>query len=95
MDDVFTVKKNTTTTLNVLANDYYEAIPDGNIVVDNHHPERIVARRYGQALPARGTAVGNHDSISYTPPANYVGVDTFDYFLGYRTWARIKVTVVP
>ena len=39
--------------------------------------------------------MGNPDSITYTPPNDHVGVDTFACFLGDWTWARIKVMVRP
>jgi hypothetical protein len=97
MDDVFTIKKNSgPVTLNVLDNDFYDAIPPTNIVVDNHDPQYQVNKLGSQqVLLARGTAIGSRDSITYTPPPNFTGVDTFDYFLGDWTFARVRVNVVP
>ena len=96
VDDFVTIPKNTTTVIDVTANDWY---PDTDPFITSTKSvtgiQRYITPADGNALVAKGTVIVTKDRrIKYTPPKDFVGVDTFDYFLGNWSWARIKVNVV-
>lgn len=88
VSDTVTIAEDTVAqNINVLAND----------IIDDANDELTVAVG---APPANGTAVRNADNtITYTPNANFNGIDTFIYTVnngeGGSTFALVTITVTP
>jgi VCBS repeat-containing protein len=86
-DDTATVEANGSVTINVLAND---SDPDGD-------PLTV---QFIWVAPAHGQAIPNDDStVTYKPAKDFVGTDTFQYFLsdgrGGNAEPTVTVTVTP
>ncbi len=80
-DDAVTVLQNTVLTIDVLAND---SDPNGDVVTLT-----------SVTAPAHGTAVINPDnSITYTPEADFTGLDSFLYAIGDGQGGSSTATVV-
>ena len=86
-DDSFVVPEDSTTSLDVLAND--SSLPDG--------PETLTIISTTPA--AHGVVSGGGTSLTYHPNANYFGPDTFTYSVsdgnGATSTAIVSVTVTP
>jgi len=88
VDDAAATRPSTAVVINVTAND---SDPDGD-------PVTLIASPITYA-PVHGTATRTSDSsITYTPAANFVGIDSFQYEIGdgrgkrARAWVRVSVT---
>ena len=82
VDDFITTQKNTTITVNVMANDQ----PNGSL----SRPLRVIT------FPTHGSTITQNNQVVYTPDPDYCGSDFFDYEIcnafGCDT-ARVSVTV--
>ena len=82
VDNVVTTQKNTTITINVMANDQ----PNGALT----RPLLVIV------FPTHGSTISQNNQVIYTPDPNYCGSDFFDYEIcnafGCDT-ARVSVTV--
>ncbi len=85
VDDSATTNEGASVTIDVLAND---SDPDGD-------PLTVAS----VSSPAAGTATTDGTTVTYTPPANWSGSDTFDYTVddgsGGTATAGVTVTVTP
>ncbi len=90
-EDFFLVPVNTTTDLDVLAND---SDPDGTAVV--RFPGGLTT---SQTFRGGTVAVNADGKISYTPPPDTLGVDDFDYTLtnddGTVSTATVEICIEP
>jgi len=87
-DDSITTSEDTAITANVVSND---SDPDGNL-----NPGSVTITQ----APAHGSAVSNGDgTVTYTPSANYNGLDSFRYQVcdtdNACDTAQVSVTVTP
>jgi len=87
LNDDFTVNQNTTTTLDVLAND---SDPEGPL----NPASLIVVAGFG---PTKGTATVVNGKVQYTPNASVTGADSFRYqvadSLGATSIATVTLTI--